>query len=177
MTEIWICRTCAVVCILAACVFSDELNDMIASVWMSMRQNALVQHETFEPVVASLSFGFGVQLFRLIDTKLLVLHRYRIDPKSIAKVRDYKQFDSSHHVLESLVAYLAPLAIFDWLFPRRSLPLLAPTISVIIFHIIVTLVVYDFLFFWVHMAMHRLPLLAPFHRRGILFSIRHVSLA
>lgn len=40
------------------------LSDAVAYVWAAMYSSPIVQHDTFEPILSSLSFGLWINLFR-----------------------------------------------------------------------------------------------------------------
>jgi len=105
-----------------------------------------------------------------------------------------RHFAPPWHAVLSLLAYLVPLAAFDWAYPRRSLPREAPTLGALMAQayapedpyrpthmaaalcarlsvrsigrepaapgpfraqVGLGLLLYDFLFFWVHLALHK----------------------
>ena len=66
---------------------------------------------------------------------------------------------------QELWAYVLPLAAFDWLYPRRVLPVAPPSALRLCAEIAAGLVLYDLFFFACHLAFHRLPRLAPYHAR------------
>ena len=72
---------------------------------------------------------------------------------------------SGHHLLSALAAYLAPLLLADALFPRRALPLAAPTVWRLAGEVLLALLAYDLLFFACHAALHHVRALRPLHAR------------
>lgn len=136
---------------------------LVAGGWRVMRAWWVVHLDTFEPLVASLSFAIWIWLFRLVDTAVPRARSFRIDPRSAPAAGDWSAFDG-HHLLSALVAYLAPLAVFDWLWPRRSLPIAPPTAVALIGGVVAALIVYDFLFFWLHVVLHKWPAVQYLHR-------------
>jgi sterol desaturase/sphingolipid hydroxylase (fatty acid hydroxylase superfamily) len=61
--------------------------------------------------------------------------------------------------------YLVPILLYDWYNPRRRLPLAAPSLFSCLGQLSMGLILYDFIFYWIHLAMHRHPLLHRFHIR------------
>jgi sterol desaturase/sphingolipid hydroxylase (fatty acid hydroxylase superfamily) len=157
---IYICRAFASLCVLFVLKELPRFDALLSSAWSTLRQSDVVQLESFEPILASASFALWLNLFRVCDA-LPALRRFRLEPQSSPV--DWSTFDG-HHLLSALVAYLLPLALFDLCFPRRVLPSEAPTVVQVVGGVAGALVVYDFLFFWIHLAFHKSPSLYRLHR-------------
>jgi hypothetical protein len=56
------------------------------------------------------------------------------------------------------VYYLVPLLLFDWVYPRRKLDEPPPSMERVFFDVVGALVVYDLLFFFAHVARHKVGL-------------------
>ncbi len=56
-------------------------------------------------------------------------------------------------------AYLAPLLTIDYLIPRRRLPVEAPTAAGLIAGVASSVWLYDLIFFFVHLVLHKVPFL------------------
>ena len=59
--------------------------------------------------------------------------------------------------------YIAPIIVLDFLFPRRRLPVATPTLFQLAGEILAALVLYDALFFMVHLTLHRVRLVGKTH--------------
>jgi len=58
---------------------------------------------------------------------------------------------------QEFALYLVPLLVFDWLYPRRALPVAPPSTCRLALDVVASLAVYDALFSATHRAMHRHP--------------------
>lgn len=91
--------------------------------------------------------------FRLLD-RVPWMTKYKMHPEELA-VASEQDLTPPRHAVYSLIAYLGPLFMFDVLLPRRALPIEAPCLSRLVFEVLLSLLVYDFLFFWLHLAFHK----------------------
>eukprot|EP00730_Choanoeca_flexa_P018171 TRINITY_DN8820_c0_g1_i2.p1 TRINITY_DN8820_c0_g1~~TRINITY_DN8820_c0_g1_i2.p1 ORF type:complete len:300 (+),score=28.16 TRINITY_DN8820_c0_g1_i2:102-1001(+) len=127
---------------------------LAASIWNYVRLQWWFQHDSLEPVVASLSFFPPLTLFYCLDMFIPSMHPWRISKNTSTKQWTGKEEFNAYNLLYS---YLIPLMVFDYLFPRRQLPLEPPTVFGLLGQIILLLVLYDALFFVGHYTMHRVP--------------------
>jgi len=82
--------------------------------------------------------------------------------------------------VKALVAYLGPLLVFDYIVPRRRLPAECPGFFALLGKVCQTIFVYDFIFFFIHLAMHRLRILAVLghqkhHETAVLASVEVIN--
>ena len=157
--------------------------------WAAARASPWVQHDSFEPVLATLSFGLWINLWRIVDLFVPYLHRWKIGsggPDGPPPLELHGQGRLEFMLRPGIsnvaaLAYLLPLLAFDSLYPRRSLPAACPTSAQLGAAVASSLFLYDFLFYWIHLALHRVPWLfvhvhATHHRQAALQSrevIRH----
>eukprot|EP00045_Choanoeca_perplexa_P002316 m.23904 g.23904 ORF g.23904 m.23904 type:complete len:295 (-) comp11446_c0_seq1:74-958(-) len=150
-------QTCqiAVIAALSLVVWQqDAANNAIASLWAYLRSSWWFSHDSLEPVVASLAFFPPLTLFYCLDMFIPSMHPWRIAKNTSVKQWTGKEEFNAYNLL---VSYLVPLLAFDYLFPRRKLPLEPPTAIGLLFQIAALLIVYDALFFFGHWTMHRIP--------------------
>jgi hypothetical protein len=156
-------RATAVCLLWGLITHQDETNAVVADVWDVLRENVVFKHDSFEPVLATLSFAFWIWAWYIVDvfsTKLSVLHQFVISP-------DTRNFDEHHRGYCALsgLAYIVPLLIFDTLRPRRTLPQEAPTALGVIGGVIAAVWLYDLLFFPIHLCLHKVKSLRWIHHR------------
>lgn len=100
-----------------------------------MRSSAFVQHESFEPIVATLSFTFWFTLWWALETFWpRWLAQYACGQDSQRENRAHPARSSwrwqgfrDSRLLNEGLWYILPLLVLDRLFPRRTLPIEAPT--------------------------------------------------
>lgn len=91
--------------------------------WEATRVTWWFKHDSFEPVIATLSFGSWILMFRIVDLCCPYLHRWRIDPNPVKPVKQ----GPLEFVLRPGIGYCAaafyllPILAFDQLYPRRVL--------------------------------------------------------
>ena len=74
---------------------------------------------------------------------------YRIHPSDSTS-----SYLPSHRVTNEGVWYLAPWLIIDFFYKRRKLPLNAPSLASLVSEVVLSLLVYDFLFYFGHRFLH-----------------------
>ena len=188
------------------------MSALVQSAWTRVHDHPFVRHDSCEPLVASASFALWVLLFRALD-RVPCLARFKLYPAEHCRAKQQGLLKPPSHAVYSLVAYLAPLLVFDSLYPRRRLSPAAPSwpqlqvinlfihlSSVYVWmhthmrarthtqrhacrhactyprspppsrllqaELVLGLLVYDFLFFWVHLS---------FHKVGALGWVRHAQ--
>jgi hypothetical protein len=96
--------------------------------WEALRTCWWFKHDSFEPLLATLAFGFWINVWRIADLRCPVLHRWRIDPEPVKPLgQSPLEFLLRPGIVNlAAVGYLAPLLIFDQLYPRRVLPARCP---------------------------------------------------
>eukprot|EP00052_Salpingoeca_macrocollata_P032649 m.6167 g.6167 ORF g.6167 m.6167 type:complete len:285 (-) comp4003_c0_seq2:49-903(-) len=156
-------RGAAILSLVVLHLFQDPANGFIQRAWSWLRMQWWFQHDSFEPILSTLWFFPCLALWFTCDLYLPSLHKYRLQPHrtdtSHWKVVANPASGRSH--MPTLFFYLAPLVAFDLVFPRRQLPVLAPTAPTLLLEIVAMLLVYDLLFFVCHWSMHHLPGVYP----------------
>jgi hypothetical protein len=96
--------------------------------WEVIRASWWFKHDSFEPVLATLSFGSWILVWRTVDIACPSLHRWRIDANPVEPVKQ----GPLEFILRpgigycAAAAYLLPLLVFDQLYPRRVVPERSP---------------------------------------------------
>eukprot|EP01065_Artemidia_motanka_P046064 TRINITY_DN6881_c0_g1_i1.p1 TRINITY_DN6881_c0_g1~~TRINITY_DN6881_c0_g1_i1.p1 ORF type:complete len:322 (+),score=80.59 TRINITY_DN6881_c0_g1_i1:68-1033(+) len=168
--SVTMCRLLAGAAVATSVVYSEYLSLVLADLWGWAKATALVQNDTFEPLLSTAAFAVWLAVFRLCDC-CPSLQKYRLS-------RDHEQREGlavftklgDMPALKSGVAYLVPLAVIDFAFPRRVYRMEgawseAPSWGRFCMEVAASIALYDFLFYWVHLAMHKLPWAAALHNR------------
>lgn len=154
-------RCMYVLLFVAFAYYHHTLSWWVATAWAHMRTSVIVRHDSFEPLVASVAFATWINMFRVWDRCCPRLHKYRLAGPTVKP----DTFVGLDHGMQALTAYLAPLLVFDLVFKRRQLPETAPSAGGLVLQVIASVTAYDFVFFWVHVALHKFRRLAPLHAR------------
>ena len=142
-------------------IFTDSINQTIAILWESIRNNYYFRHDLFEPMVAVSSFFFWVHGFYIME-KSGLLDQYSISKRKVTRVNESGLSSwYSSWLFRELPLYLGPLYLlsifFDAFKPRRmALLQAAPSIWTILGQIIGGLFFYDLFFFFTHLPLHSL---------------------
>lgn len=119
---LWRAVYCALLCVWLA--NRVRLDYELEHRWEVTRASWWFKHDSFEPVLATVSFGSWILAWRIADFLCPCLHRWRIDPKPVKPPGQ----GPVEFILRpgigywAAAAYLLPLMIFDRLYPRRFLP-------------------------------------------------------
>lgn len=138
-----------------------RLDAELGLAWSSARDTWWLRHDSFEPWLATGAFAFWINCWRVVDLFCPALQRWRIN--STSSEVDLKGQGKLEFVLRpgfsnlAIVAYLLPLLVFDQLYPRRQLPLGCPTSAELVGGVCCSIFVYDFIFYWIHLALHKVP--------------------
>jgi hypothetical protein len=62
-----ICRFIVLLFVFVAFFLQQELDALVETTWAQLRASTWVKHDTFEPMVASASFGFWIWAFNQAD--------------------------------------------------------------------------------------------------------------
>jgi sterol desaturase/sphingolipid hydroxylase (fatty acid hydroxylase superfamily) len=168
-------------------IFVENLDSFVAVVWRRMYQSTIVKNDSFEPLLSTFSFFIWINMFRIIDFYGL-FQAYRIVPleKAISNWGEGYSVNSSlrnqnfkylFYLLRpfqfilpqswrglAAIAYLAPLLLFDSVYPRRILPEESPSFHGLLGSVCLSIFCYDFAFYWIHLAMHRVKILYTVHK-------------
>lgn len=149
--EVKIARIVAGVTIIGCCCFTQSLDAAVKLLWEEyLLTSGLFRHDSWEPLIASLSFASVILIWLVIDFHIPALHRYRLKSDDMNSWMGRESL-----IFREFAWYLAPLLVIDFFFPRRKLPLEAPTFLQIVWQIALALFVFDFIFFCGHMCFHR----------------------
>ncbi|XP_077990727.1 cholesterol 25-hydroxylase-like [Glandiceps talaboti] len=168
-TTVWILR---ILCLGGAFVFCynvDVLQKNMDDLWEILRHHwfyRLAYFETFFVVLYYTSFlwiPFAIDYSHVFD-------RFKLEPKDKVPIPSPLQF------IVEVIVYVSPLAALDtimvkkyagvteddlvelrknWIQTERILPKDPPDVRMVVFHLIVSLIIYDFLIFIQHYMLHR----------------------
>lgn len=150
---------------------SARLDAWLAGFWGWARGTRLVQWDSFEPALVLTAFTVFLLCWRAADLGALGrlgrrLGQYRLQPGGSPGGTHLEHSRRIWKVegkgLQEFLLYLVPLLVLDSVFPRRVLPLQAPTAATLSAQVLAALLVYDALFAATHRLMHHVPFL--FHR-------------
>lgn len=141
-----------VVAVVVCFMFRPVLDRLVEKLYGWMYQQWWFRHDSCEPVAATSAFAVWVWMWALTDRFNPFMQRYLINPKG-RTLRAHSQGIAG----QAGLAYLVILLFFDFIYPRRSLPSIAPSFFKLVAETIASVCLYDFLFFWVHLFMHNGP--------------------
>lgn len=113
--------------------------------------SAIFCHDSFEPTLSSLWFAVCLTFWVFVDFHCHGLHVFRIQMSSQNKA--WKGREST--LWNEATWYLLPWIVFDFFFPRRTVPEQAPSLFQIVFEVLLSLFLYDVFFYIGHAAIHR----------------------
>ncbi|CAD7694964.1 unnamed protein product [Ostreobium quekettii] len=139
----------------AALVWRRGANALVQEAWDVLRASAIVRHDSFEPGVVVVAFLFCLVFWKAMDCWLPEGWTRPWRLQDSADLGSWKIEKRGFRLLQEPAWYFAPLLVFDYLFPRRKLPASAPSVEQLVVEVLAALVVYDLLFFFVHVICHK----------------------
>jgi sterol desaturase/sphingolipid hydroxylase (fatty acid hydroxylase superfamily) len=132
------------------------VDSALQHVWDLLREHWAFRHDSFEPVLATLSFFPFLALWCAVDLWLPSLHCFRVQPKNndVSHWKVVANLSSGNSHMPVMFFYIAPLLALDMIYPRRMLPEQAPSVLRLLGEIVGMLLVYDALFYVCHRTMH-----------------------
>eukprot|EP01024_Parvocaulis_polyphysoides_P006569 TRINITY_DN11787_c0_g1_i1.p1 TRINITY_DN11787_c0_g1~~TRINITY_DN11787_c0_g1_i1.p1 ORF type:complete len:301 (-),score=0.16 TRINITY_DN11787_c0_g1_i1:205-1059(-) len=148
------CRIIVVLAILIVWSNYAVVNNCIQQIYDVLRNNIVFKHDSFEPGLSSASFTVWINVWYIVDAHFHSQRKWRLQKSD--SLEAYSYVGGMFREM-TFTSYLLPLMAFDYIYPRRNLPVLAPTAFQLVFDVLACLFVYDFLFFWVHILYHKVP--------------------
>lgn len=149
----------AFVVTLSACVlYNSHVDAAVADVWALLRQSDWFRNDSAEPLAVVAAFAVCNLGWWLLDTRVTWARHLLLRPIH-AKEMGHWSWEGGHRLKGETLWYLSTLLIYDRFNPRRILPEAAPTLGRLAADVITTLLLYDALFFCVHVTYHKVPFL------------------
>lgn len=123
----------------------------------------LLHWDMLEAYVSGISFTLSIVFYRMLD-QLPFMRRYRFD-KCEEPVKLFQP--DPNNSWAPLVIYLLAIHAYHFFFPKVYFSEEAPTVIRIVVEVLSGVVLYDFIFFWIHLGMHSAPSLAPWHKHFV----------
>lgn len=150
---------------------------LTAQLWQCIRQQDWSRQALAEANVAAGSFFVWIALFRALDTLPLIkqfrfVQRPPVPPftfwyESAAALRNIWSLDHKQwrllRVWASLPVYLGAIALIHCVKKLKPLDPQAPTFARLVGEVVLGIWAYDFIFYWLHLAMHKFPNLPHGH--------------
>lgn len=164
------CRCFVPILALLHCSGQLDLDLMIARYWTALYDWPAAHYPMMEACVAGASFYIWIKWFDLLG-ELSFTQRYRFDVQSSS--RPGYEHDWLPRQYLSLPLYLAVVWLFHLVRTPQPLPLESPSALRLIVEVALGIWAYDFIFYWIHLAMHQgLPLGHEVHHEMTVFNKR-----
>ncbi|XP_076440840.1 cholesterol 25-hydroxylase-like isoform X2 [Babylonia areolata] len=185
-------RSGVVVGVLLGWLWADSLQAGIDLTWRYLRSAWWFRSVYFETVWATVSYAYLIPLYPFALHYLPRMDRYKVDTATTYL------HQSVLGIAWEAVIYMAPLALLDtvmvkryygvdpqewsqrqqhWVQTTRALPLHPPTLLQLCYQVIGGVLIYDALFFVLHLALHKhRGLYAWFHARHHQHHIMHAHI-
>ncbi len=175
MSTLLTLRLAGLFILLLAILFTAEIQIVVNLIWEFLRQNGIYSLACFETLHVPIYGGILLYLY-YHSYKRPSLRKYLLDQCSRMKRPEKRD------IILQFLAYVLPLLLLDcikqkkyhnthvpdewrknWIVLYRPLPAEAPALWTMILQLFASLVIYDALFFVLHLAMHRVSSLAKIH--------------
>jgi len=141
-----------------------SIDENIAIGWNELLSTDIANWDVFEAYVAGSSFAIWIMMYRIMD-QFKVLNKYRFEKDKNAPVVLFLPDPNNSWI--PLISYILIIHLYHYIYPKPLCPMEAPPIVRLVIECIIGFVVYDFLFFWVHLLMHLTPKLAFIHQHNV----------
>jgi len=127
----------------------------VESFWIWFRGTELAHWDMLESFVAGFSFSFWIMLYRGLDQcKSFSDYRFSTDTPPQLFRKD------APNAWIPLVLYIVLIRLYHWIYPKPAFGLEIPSAERILYELTEGIIFYDFIFFWIHLAMHKWSKLA-----------------
>lgn len=176
----WSLQFFALFIMLAHAVGVLDLDGVVSSTWHWVYSTRFFHGDMAEATVAAVSFLIWILFFRCLDS-LAWVQQFRMVPRPLEEglpvpIQDFldamaqlKGAPLKHHhwrifrVIASFPVYLLSIRLLHMVRAGKPLPEHPPSFWRLVGELIFGLWAYDFLFYWLHLAMHRWPSLGHGH--------------
>jgi sterol desaturase/sphingolipid hydroxylase (fatty acid hydroxylase superfamily) len=131
------------------------MNESLALFWLWFSKTDLAKWDMLEAFVAGSAFGFWIMMYRGFD-QLKYFSQFRFSTD--APLPLFRK--NAPNAWMPLFLYIALIRLYHWVYPKPAFGLESPTIERLLFEVAEGILYYDFIFFWIHLAMHKMPRLA-----------------
>lgn len=130
--------------------------------WYTFATSSIGQWNMLEAYLSGACFTVFILFFRILD-QIPSMNKYRLSPGtkplSLFQPGPKSNWVSLYH-WAPLVLYLATIHVFHFFYPKPLPDITAPSLFRVLFELCSGVVAYDFIFFWLHYAMHVFPILS-----------------
>mmetsp|Transcript_6227 Transcript_6227/g.9391 ORF Transcript_6227/g.9391 Transcript_6227/m.9391 type:complete len:307 (-) Transcript_6227:86-1006(-) len=147
----------------------NSLNHIINELWLWLYEQPIIHWNMLEAYVAGASFTLWIIIFRVMD-QFPSLAKYKFPGNTPVKL-----FLPDHNASWlPLIVYLLSIHVYHYFVPKAPLLQDAPTIQRLIIEVAYGILAYDFIFFWIHLAMHKVTLMAYLSRHYVHHTQTHL---
>lgn len=140
-------------------------DQIIVTFWNSFIAYEWSQWPLLEAYLATFSFFLFISLFRVMDQfPFFLKYRFQKTPTPELKALNLLSFETG--VIPGII-YLLAIHLYHMFVLKSPLDLIAPSFIRVFIETIAGIVIYDFLFFWIHLFMHYTPKLQFLHQHHI----------
>lgn len=130
--------------------------------WLWFSKTDLANWDMLEAFVAGFSFTFWIMMYRSFD-QLKFFNQFRFSTDTPLPI--FRK--DAPHAWIPLFLYIALIRIYHWIIPKPHFGLEVPSVDRLLFEVVEGILYYDFIFFWIHLAMHKLPKFSWFFQHHV----------
>ena len=163
---VWLIRILIIIFFITSIIYNERSDNLIQFIWNYLRKTKFVKHDSFEPILSVIAFFIFINGFRILDQYCPSIHKYKLNyssNKPIKIANDY--FFGMGYEFMAVFWYLFPICFYDIIYPRRKLPINGPSWIEVITHLSFGIFLYDFIFYWIHLSLHKFKYLYKLHGR------------
>lgn len=134
--------------------------------WEEMRETPLLHWNMLEAYVAGFSFMIWIIVYRLLD-RVSFLQKYKFYSYSTDEISSSWMGSFDYRSWLPLFLYLASIHIYHLFIIKPPVTMESPTWERLLIEVISGIILYDFIFYWIHYLMHITPSFNFLHQHSI----------
>lgn len=188
----WLLQGARFVCVallLASYIYSSNVQLWLNELWQYALSSRIYNSVYFETLFTTFCYGVIIAVYPFTVHYISSLDKYKVDPSVTY------EHQTVAGLVQKTVLYITPLATLDtfivkkyvdvqphiwevkrkdWIQITRALPLNPPTFIEVVFDLTASVLLFDFIFFFLHLALHKnIWLYKMFHRCHHTHSVLH----
>ena len=136
-------------------IYIPSIDNLLSRFWFRLYEHPICHWDMLEAYVAGISFALWIIFFRIMD-QYPALAKYKFPGNAQMKLF----FPDKNSSWLPLVIYLISIHIYHYFFPKSFWPPEPPTALRLLVEVSYGIFAYDFIFFWIHLAMHKVSFMA-----------------
>eukprot|EP00164_Ancoracysta_twista_P024117 GFYU01045517.1.p1 GENE.GFYU01045517.1~~GFYU01045517.1.p1 ORF type:complete len:309 (+),score=90.72 GFYU01045517.1:150-1076(+) len=161
-----VCRALIVACGAAYYIHSTYVDTQFHRFYLSIRDSWWFRHDSLEPVAVIICFGLYSLFWDALDKNWEYFKDYKIVKKEPTTALHKDK-------ILAPIFYLGPIILYDIMRPRKVISDVGPSFGSFVANIVGALVMFDFMFFFYHLSLHKVRWMYKYHVKHHMNPVLH----